>query len=43
MLPLYIVEYVWRYNHKNLSLKEIENIISQIVFQKLQQDNQTTT
>jgi hypothetical protein len=42
-LPLYIGEYVWRYNHKNLSLKEIENIISQIVFQRLQQDNQTTT
>jgi len=26
-LPLYLGEYVWRYNHKNLSLKEQENLL----------------
>jgi hypothetical protein len=41
-LPLYVGEYVWRYNNKNLSLKEIEDKISRLVLQRLNQENKTT-
>lgn len=30
-LPLYLGEYVWRYNHKNLNLKERENLLFKLL------------
>jgi transposase-like protein len=30
-LPIYLGEYVWRYNHKNLSLKEQENLLFKLI------------
>jgi len=30
-LPIYLGEYVWRYNHRNLSLKEQENLLFKLI------------
>jgi transposase len=30
-LPIYLGEYVWRYNHRNLSLKEQENLLFKMI------------
>lgn len=32
-LPLYLGEYVWRYNHRNLTLKEQENLLFKRIIQ----------
>ena len=32
-LPLYLGEYVWRYNHRKLKLEEQEKLLSNLVFQ----------
>lgn len=32
-LPIYLGEYVWRYNHRNLSLKEQENLLFKLIIQ----------
>ncbi|GFP28711.1 IS1595 family transposase, partial [Candidatus Hakubella thermalkaliphila] len=34
-LPLYLGEYVWRYNQRKLSLKEQENRLFELIFQQL--------
>lgn len=34
MLPLYLGEYVWRYNHRKLSLKEQENRLFELILQE---------
>lgn len=34
-LPLYLGEYVWRYNHRNLSFKERENLLFKRIIQYL--------
>ena len=31
-LPIYLGEYVWKYNHRNLSLKERENLLFKLFF-----------
>jgi len=31
-LPIFVGEYVWRYNHRNLSLKEQENKLFKLYF-----------
>jgi transposase-like protein len=41
-LPLYLAEYVWRYNHRKLSLKERERILFDLLskyFEELKTDN----
>ena len=35
-LPFYLGEYVWRYNHRKLSLKEQENRLFNLIFHNLQ-------
>jgi len=30
-LSIYLGEYVWRYNHRNLSLKEQENLLFKLI------------
>ncbi|MFH0819853.1 MAG: IS1595 family transposase [bacterium] len=32
-LPLYLGEYVWRYNHRQFSLKEQENLIFKLIYE----------
>jgi transposase len=32
-LPIYLGEYVWRYNHRNLTLKEQENLLFERLIQ----------
>jgi hypothetical protein len=34
-LPFYLGEYVWRYNHRKLSLKEQENRLFNLIFHHL--------
>lgn len=33
-LPIYLGEYVWRYNHRNLTLKEQENRLFELILQE---------
>lgn len=37
-LPLYLGEYVWRFNHKNLSLKEQKKLLVSMFFQYLRSE-----
>jgi len=30
-LPIYLGEYVWRYNHRTLNLKEQENLLFKLI------------
>ena len=39
MLPLYLGEYVWRYNHKKFSLKEQENRLFELILQHRYRNN----
>lgn len=34
-LPFYLGEYVWRYNHRKLSLKDQENLLYKLIFKQL--------
>lgn len=34
-LPIFVGEYVWKYNHRNLNLKEQENRVVSIFFKYL--------
>jgi len=38
-LPLYLAEYVWRYNHRKLPLKEQEKLLLNLVFQCFGSEN----
>jgi len=38
-LHLYLGEYVWRYNHKLLSLKEQENMLNKLIFKHIWSEN----
>jgi len=38
-LPLYLGEYVWRYNHRKLTLKEQEKLLLNLVFQCFGSEN----
>lgn len=38
-LPIYLGEYVWRYNHRNLSLKEQENLLFKRLIQHYQSNH----
>jgi len=38
-LPLYLGEYVWRCNHRKLSLKEQENLLFTLFFKHFRSEN----
>jgi hypothetical protein len=41
-MPLYLGEYVWKYNHRKLSLKEQEKILLNLVLQHSSSQKLTT-